>query len=91
MNLKELIDYFNLEINLPEYLYEETFNKVFMKGKLSKVGDIYKITVKTQKDVIHIMIIDSNDKYPVIILSELPNGRTNGTKFGQRNGDLVYI
>ena len=32
MILKELLDYFNLEINLPQYLYEETFNEVFMKG-----------------------------------------------------------
>jgi hypothetical protein len=91
MILKQLLDYFNLEINLPQYLYEETFNEVFMKGKLLKINDIYKITVKTQKDVIHTMIIDSDDNYPVTILSELPNGRTNGTKFGQSSGDLVYI
>lgn len=91
MILKELLDYFNLEIDLPQYLYEETFNEVFMKGKLSNINDIYKITVKTQKDVIHTMIIDSDDNYPVTILSELPNGRTNGTKFGQSSGDLVYI
>lgn len=91
MILKDLLDYFNLDINLPEYLYEETFNDVFMKGDLSKVNNTYKITIKTQKKVIHTMIIDSDDDYPVTILSELPNGRTNGTKFGQSNGDLVYI
>ncbi len=91
MILKELLDYFNLEIDLPQYLYEETFNEVFMKGNLSKINDIYKIAVKTQKDVIHTMIIDSDDNYPVTILSELPNGRTNGTKFGQSSSDLVYI
>lgn len=91
MILKELLDYFNLEIDLPQYLYEETFNEVFMKGNLSKINDIYKIAVKTQKDVIHTMIIDSDDNYPITILSELPNGRTNGTKFGQSSSDLVYI
>lgn len=91
MILKELLDYFNLEIDLPQYLYEETFNEVFMKGNLSKINDIYKIAVKTQKYVIHTMIIDSDDNYPVTILSELPNGRTNGTKFGQSSSDLVYI
>lgn len=91
MILKDLLDYFNLDINLPNYLYEETFNDVFMKGDLSKVNNTFKITIKTQKKVIHTMIIDSDDDYPVTILSELPNGRTNGTKFGQSNGDLVYI
>ena len=91
MILKDLLDYFNLDINLPKYLYEETFNDVFMKGDLSKVNNTYKITIKTQKKVIHTMIIDLDDDYPVTILSELPNGRTNGTKFGQSNGDLVYI
>ncbi len=91
MILKDLLNYFNLDINLPEYLYEETFNEVFMKGDLSKVNNTYKITIKTQKDIIHTMIIDSDDDYPVTILSELPNGRTNGIKFGQRYGDLLYI
>lgn len=62
-----------------------------MKGNLSKINDIYKIAVKTQKDVIHTMLIDSDDNYPVTILSKLPNGRTNGTKFGQSSSDLVYI
>lgn len=91
MILKDLLDYFNLEVSLPEYLYDESFNEVFKKGNLFEVNNTYKITVKTQKSVIHTMIIDSDDDYPVTILSELPNGRTNGCKFGQSNGDLVYI
>ena len=91
MILKDLLDYFNLEVSLPEYLYDESFNEVFKKGNLSEINDTYKITIKTQKNVIHTMIIDSSNDYPVIIFSELPNGRTNGCKFGQSDGDLVYI
>lgn len=91
MILKDLLDYFNLEVSLPKYLYDESFNEVFKKGDLYEINNTYKITIKTQKNVIHTMIIDSNNEFPVIILSELPNGRTNGCKFGQSEGDLVYI
>lgn len=91
MILKELLTHFNIEVSLPEYLYEESFNEVFLKGKLSKENDSYKIVIETQKNVIHSLIINANDDYPVVISSLLPNGKTNGTKFGQKKGDLVYI
>ena len=91
MILKELLDYFNINVVLPEYLYEETFNEVFMKGNLSKTDNTYEIVAETRKDVTHTMIINPDDDYPVIISSLLPNGRTNGCKFGKSNGDLVYI
>lgn len=90
MILKELLDYFNIDVILPKYLYEETFNEVFMKGNLSKTDYGYVIVAETRKDVTHTMIITPDDDYPVIISSLLPNGRTNGCKFGM-NGDLVYI
>ena len=37
------------------------------------------------------MFIKPNEDYPVIILSELPNGLLNGVKFGQNKDDLKYI
>ena len=91
MILKELLDYFNIEVILPEYLYEETFNEVFLEGNMTKANNAYKIVIETRKDVVHTMIIDPDDDYPVVISSLLPNGRTNGTKFGQKKGDLLYI
>ena len=91
MILRELLDYFNIDVILPEYLYEETFNEVFMKCNLSKTDNAYKIVAETRKDVTHTMIINPDDDYPVSISSLLPNGRTNGCKFGKSNGDLVYI
>ena len=91
MILKDLLSHFNIKVSLPEYLYEETFNEVFLKGELSKEGNIYKIVIETQKDVTHTMIIDQTSDYPITISSLLPNGRTNGTKFGQSKGDLKFI
>lgn len=91
MILRQLLDYFNIDVVLPDYLYEETFNEVFLKGNLSKTDNSYKIVIETRKDVVHTMIINPDDEYPVIISSLLPNGRTNGTKFGQSSDDLVYI
>ncbi|WP_296797108.1 hypothetical protein [uncultured Methanobrevibacter sp.] len=91
MILKELLDYFNIDVDLPKYLYEESFNEVFLKGELSKTNNTYKIVIETRKDVIHTMIIDPGDDYPVVISSILPNGKTNGIKFGRISGDLIYI
>ena len=91
MILKELLTHFNIEVSLPQYLYEETFNEVFLKGELSKEANKYKIIAETQKDVTHTMIIDSNSDYPVTISSLLPNGKTNGISFGEKKGDLKFI
>lgn len=91
MILRELLDYFDIDVELPEYLYSHPFNEVFLKGDLSKRGNNYKITVETRKDVTHTMLINPRDAYPVVILSILPNGKTNGTKFGQNKDDLLFI
>ena len=91
MILRELLDYFEIDVNLPPYLYDEQFNEVFKEGKLSKIGNYYKIVIETRKDVIHTMIINQDDDFPVVISSELPNGAKNGIKFGRSNGELVYI
>ena len=91
MILKELLDYFKLDVDLPDYLYGESFNEVFLKGNLTKDENTYKIVIETRKDVIHTMIISSSDDYPVTIISTLPNGKTNGTCFGKTKGDLKFI
>ena len=91
MILKDLLNHFNIEVELPEYLYGETFNEVFLEGTLVKTNDTYKITIETRKDVIHSMIINPDDEYPVTISSLLPNGKTNGMKFGQNQNDLKFI
>lgn len=91
MILKDILDYFDINVNLPEYLYCETFSDVFLRGELKKENGRYIIVAETRKDVIHTMIIDSGDDYPVVISSELPNGKTNGIKFSKTEGDLTYI
>ena len=91
MILRELLDYFNIKTDLPDYLYDESFNEVFLKGELSKIDNTYEIVIKTRKDITHTMIINPSDDYPVIISSELSNGRTNGIKFSKTEGSLVYI
>lgn len=91
MIFEDLLNYFNLDIELPEYLYEEEFNDVFKKGDFKKENGKYIIIIETTKDVVHSMIIDPSDDYPVTISSRLPNGKTNGTGFGRKKGDLKFI
>ena len=91
MILKDLLDYFNIEDNLPDYLLEQPFNEVFLDGEFEKTDDTYKIEVTTRQDVTHQMFIRPGDEFPLIIMSVLPNGNLNGMKFGQNKGDVTYI
>lgn len=91
MILKDILDYFDINESFPDYLLEQSFNKVFLDGDLSKTDNNYKIVVKTRQDVTHQMFLKPNDDYPVIILSELPNGLLNGMKFGLTEDDVRYI
>ena len=91
MILRELLNYFKLDIELPAYLYDESFNEVFLKGNLVKKINSYEISIETRKDVIHTMIISPLDDYPITIVSTLPNGKTNGTRFGKSEGNLNFI
>lgn len=91
MKLKDILDYFKIDVDLPEYLYSEEFNDVFLKGNLTKDDNVYRIVIETRKDVIHTICIDPFDDYPVTVISTLPNGKTNGTRFGKAKGDLNFI
>ncbi len=87
----ELLKHFKIDDEFPDYLLDQTFNDVFLDGNLSKIDENYKIVVQTRQNVVHQMFIKPNDKHPVTILSELPNGNLNGMKFGETPNDVTYI
>lgn len=91
MIFKELLEYFNIRASFPDYLLEQTFNKVFLDGEISHIGNNYKISVTTRQNVTHQMFIKPAEAYPVTILSELPSGSLNGMKFGLTPDDVAYI
>ena len=91
MIFKELLNHFNINESFPDYLLDESFNEVFLGGDLSIKDNCYKIIIKTRQNVLHQMIIKPKDEYPVVILSELPNGLLNGMKFGLTKNDVKYI
>lgn len=91
MILKDLLNHFEIEVKLPDYLLDESFNEIFLEGDLSRKDNSFEITIKTRQNVTHHMFINENDEYPIVIMSELPNGSLNGMKFGQNNGDTKYI
>lgn len=91
MIFKDVLEHFNIEEEFPEYLYEQTFNKVFLDGKFTKKDNTYKIAVTTRQNVTHQMFLKPDEDYPVIILSVLPNGNQNGMKFGQTSDDVLYV
>ena len=91
MILKDLLDYFNIEDNLSDYLLKHPFNEVFLDGDLTMDGNNYMIEVPTRQNVTHQMHIRPKDEFPVIIMSKLPNGNLNGMKCGQNDGDEKFI
>lgn len=91
MILKDLLIYFEIEEEFPEYLLEQRFNEVFKDGDLTFENNSYKIEVTTRQDVTHQMFLRPDEDYPVVIMSVLPNGKLNGMKFGLIEGDVEYI
>lgn len=91
MIFKDLLDYFDIAETFPDYLLDESFNEVFLDGDLSKTDNNYKIVVKTRQNVTHMLYINPNDDFPVIVMSELPTGKLNGIKFGKTKDDLTFI
>ena len=81
MILSELLEHFGIDIDVPEYLLNHPFNEVFLDGNMTIEDNVYKIAVRTRQDVTHQMFLKANDEFPVIIMSELPNGKLNGMKF----------
>ena len=88
---KDILNHFAIAEEFPEYLYEQTFNEVFLDGELSCEDNRYKIVITTRQDVTHQMFLNPSDEFPVVILSELPNGLLNGMKFGRVEGQVTYI
>ena len=91
MILNDLLNHFNIEDDLPDYLLKHPFNEVFLDGDLIRDNNTYKIAVTTRQNVTHQMFIRPDDEFPVVILSELPNGTLNGMKFAQSENNVEYI
>ena len=91
MIFRELLDHFSIQEEFPEYLYSQTFNKVFLDGEFTFENDNYKLEVTTRQNVTHQMFLRPDDDYPVVIMSILPNGNQNGMKFGRFESDVKYI
>ena len=91
MIFKDILNHFEIDGEFPEYLLSQTLNKVFLDGDLTMEGDTYKIEITTRQNVTHQLFINPNEEFPLIVMSELPNGSLNGMKFGQRSSDVKYI
>ena len=91
MIFSELLSHFNIDETFPDYLLDESFNEVFLEGDLSIKDNFYEIAVTTRQNVTHKMFIRPDEEFPVIIMSELPNGMLNGMKFSRNKGGEVPI
>lgn len=91
MIFSELLNHFEIGEEFPPYLLDESFNEIFLDGDIVEKDGSYEIVITTRQNVTHQMFIRPGDEFPLIIMSELPNGLLNGMKFGQTKDDLVVI
>ncbi len=91
MILKDLLNHFEIEEEFPDYLLNQRFNEVFLDGDFTKKDNNYEIVITTRQNVTHHMYLKPDDDFPVIIMSELPNGSLNGMKFGRSEDEVAYI
>ena len=90
MILEDVLKHFNIsDEGLPDHLLTQTFNEVFLDGRLTKQKDNYVIAVTTRQNVTHQMHIRPREEFPLIIMSVLPNGKLNGMKFGRNVGEEI--
>ena len=84
MILKELMEHFDIDVDLPDYLLHQRFNEVFLDGDLTIKDNAFHIAVTTRQDVTHNMFINPDERvsgnYPVRA-SQWTFG--NGMKFPQ--------
>lgn len=91
MIFRDILNHFDIDGEFPEYLLDQSFNRIFLDGNLIAEGDTYRIEITTRQNVTHRLYINPNDEFPVTVLSELPNGSLNGMKFGKSSKDVKYI
>ena len=58
--LYELLNNFNIKINLPHKLYDITVSDKMLEGELSIVDEVYTINYKNDDDSVSYVIIDAD-------------------------------
>lgn len=88
MHLKDLLDYLDLRLKLPQHWYSTDINNDFENGKLVENGDIVIIEAESGENMKRITI-DADDGMSII--THYPNGKEIGVKYLDNKDNFEYI
>jgi hypothetical protein len=88
MHVKDLLDYLDIRVKLPQHWYSTDISNDFEDGKLLENGEIIKIEAVGEKNT-KLIVIDVNDGMSVV--TKFRDGKIIGVKYIENQDDFEYI
>lgn len=88
MHVKDLLDYLDIRVKLPQHWYSTDISNDFENPELLQNDDIIKIEAVSEKNT-KLILIDVNDGMSVV--TKFPDGKVIGVKYLQNKDDFEYI
>ena len=88
MHVKDLLDYLDLRLKLPQHWYSTDIGDEFEEPTLVENGEIIKIEAQS-RDKKKVIVIDVNDGMSVVTV--FPDKKVIGVKYLENKDDFEYI
>ena len=88
MHVKDLLDYLDIRVKLPQHWYSTDISNDFEDAKLLENGDIIKIETECENNT-KLILIDVNDGMSVV--TKFDDGKVIGVKYLENKDDFEYI
>ncbi|WP_405321585.1 hypothetical protein [Methanobrevibacter thaueri] len=88
MHVKDILDYFDIRVKLPQHWYSTDVSNEFGDAELLQNDEIIKIETVGEKNT-KLIVIDVTDGMSVV--TKFPDGKVIGVKYLKNKDDFEYI
>jgi hypothetical protein len=88
MHVKDVLDYLDIQVKLPQHWYSTDVSNDFEEAKLIENDEIIKIEAENENNT-KLIVIDVNDAMSVV--TKFPDGKVIGVKYLGNKDDFEYI
>lgn len=88
MHVKDLLDYLDVKIKLPQHWYSTDISNDFEGAELIQNDEVIEIETVGEKNT-KLIVIDVNDGMSVV--TKFPDGKVIGVKYLDNKDDFEYI
>ena len=88
MHVKDILDYFDIRVKLPQHWYSTDVSNEFEDAEIIQNDDIIKIETVGEKNT-KLIVIDVTDGMSVV--TKFSDGKVIGVKYLQNKDDFEYI